>query len=249
MRNSTRQQIQLGGRVVDYRLVQSDAARKLRMRVGPDGVEVVHPMGRNREEVSGFLIANERWVLEQLDRAERLRNLRRPMSPAEGQILFRGEPTRVRVEPNHSRRIGNFVQLVDGAIIISYGPHSRTPVARSLELWLRREARRAIDNQLSRITARLGCRPAQVYIMGQRTKWGNCSSRRNLSFNWRLILAPEFVLRYLVTHETVHLVIPDHSAKFWLTVQSLCRETERARQWLVAHARDLAVDLPTACTG
>jgi predicted metal-dependent hydrolase len=78
--------------------------------------------------------------------------------------------------------------------------------------------------------------------MGQRTKWGNCSSRGNLSFNWRLILAPDFVLRYLVTHEAVHLAVPDHSAKFWLTVQSLCRDTEKARQWLVRHARDLAVD-------
>lgn len=85
--------------------------------------------------------------------------------------------------------------------------------------------------------------------MDQRTKWGNCSSRRNLSFNWRLILAPEYVLQYIVTHEAVHLAIPDHSARFWLTVQSLCRDTERARHWLMAHAGDLAVDLTTVCTG
>jgi predicted metal-dependent hydrolase len=82
--------------------------------------------------------------------------------------------------------------------------------------------------------------------MGQRTKWGNCSSTRNLSFNWRLILAPEFVLRYLVTHEAVHLAIPDHSARFWLTVQSLCRETERARQWLSASGRELQIELAGA---
>ena len=79
--------------------------------------------------------------------------------------------------------------------------------------------------------------------MGQRTKWGNCSARRNLSFNWRLILAPDFVLRYLVTHEVVHLAIPDHSAKFWLTVQSLCPETEKAKQWLSTHYAQLTVDL------
>ena len=79
--------------------------------------------------------------------------------------------------------------------------------------------------------------------MGQRTKWGNCSSLRNLSFNWRLILAPDYVLRYLVTHEAVHLAVPDHSAKFWLTVQSPCRETERAKQWLCAHQAHLQVEL------
>ena len=78
--------------------------------------------------------------------------------------------------------------------------------------------------------------------MDQRTRWGSCSSRQNLSFNWRLIMAPEFVLRYLVTHEVVHLAIPDHSKRFWLTVQSLCPETERARQWLCANGGRLYVD-------
>ncbi len=55
----------------------------------------------------------------------------------------------------------------------------------------------------------------------------------------RLIQAPEFVLPYLVVHEAVHLAIPDHSRKFWLTVQSLYPETERARQWLCAHGEAL----------
>ena len=75
--------------------------------------------------------------------------------------------------------------------------------------------------------------------MGQRTKWGNCSALGNLSFNWRLIMAPDFVLRYLVTHEAVHLAIPDHSQKFWLTVRSFCPETERAKQWLSANGHHL----------
>jgi Protein of unknown function DUF45 len=53
---------------------------------------------------------------------------------------------------------------------------------------------------------------------------------RFASFNWRLVMAPDFVLHYIVTYEMVHLAVPDHSRKFWLTVQSLCPETERARQ-------------------
>ena len=103
----------------------------------------------------------------------------------------------------------------------------------------RRQARAAILAELARITPRLGVAPNRVYVMGQRTKWGNCSSRHNLSFNWRLVLAPRFVLQYLVMHEAVHLAIPDHSAKFWLTVQSQCPQTERARQWLSSHAEEL----------
>lgn len=243
MRNSTQHQIRLGGRVVDYRVVQSKSARKLRVRVSPEGVEVVHPTRRNEEEVSGFLIANARWILDQLDRAERLRSVGRRTFCTNGDFQFRGEPTQVRIEPTHSRSASNLVRMVDGAIVVSQGPYSRTPVARSLELWLRRQARQAINHHLSEITARLGCPPVRIYVMGQRTKWGNCSSRRNLSFNWRLILAPDYVLQYVVTHEAVHLLIPDHSARFWLTVKSLFPEAERSRHWLSLNGTRLFVDL------
>lgn len=245
MKASTQHRIRLGSREVDYRIVRSKVARKIRVRVGPDGVEVVKPISRNGEDVSGFLAANARWVVAQIDRAERLRRARRAPRASVGQILYRGEPTRVRIETTTSRAAGNIVRLVNGEIVVSRGTGSRTPVAQSLESWLRRQARLEIESHLQAVTACVGQRPERIYVMGQRTKWGNCSSRKNLSFNWRLILAPDYVLRYLVTHEAVHLAIPDHSANFWLTVHSLCRETERARQWLVAHGHELVVNLPT----
>src|SRR6266542_1919257 len=222
MKAATQHQIRLGGRRIDYRVVRSRAARKLRLRVGPNGVEVLQPFARNGEDVSTFLDRNEAWLLDQLQRVERLRSVRRPAQRRLGEILFRGEPTQVRVETTETRARGNLVGFIDGEIVVRRGARSQTPAARSLENWLRKQARTEIENHLAAVTAHLRQRAQRVYVMGQRTKWGNCSARRNLSFNWRLILAPDFVLRYLVTHETVHLAIPDHSTKFWLTVQSLC---------------------------
>jgi predicted metal-dependent hydrolase len=243
MKAATQHQIQLGGRRVDYRLVRSTAAKKLRVRVGPNGVEVVQPATSNGEDVSAFLDRNEVWILDQMHRVERLRGVRRPAQRRAGEILFRGELTRLRIEATSARGRGNAITFANGEIIIHRGRGSRTPAARSLESWLRKEARKEIAQHLSPLTVRLRQTPRRVYVMGQRTKWGNCSAGRNLSFNWRLILAPDFVLRYLVTHEAVHLAIPDHSAKFWLTVQSLCRETEKAKQWLCRYQAQLTVDL------
>ena len=85
--------------------------------------------------------------------------------------------------------------------------------------------------------------------MAQRTKWGNCSQLQNLSFSWRLIMVPPMVLQYLVTHEAVHLAVPDHSARFWLTVQSLCPEMERAKQWLSRHGKRLPLRLDELING
>lgn len=244
MRAATQHQIELAGRRIDYRVVHSKAARKLRVRVGPDGIEVMQPVGRNSEDVSAFLDRNEAWILDQLRRVERLSTVRRPETRQIDEMLFRGEPTRVRVETTEKRARGNLVEFTNGVIVVWRGTASQTLVTRSLENWLRKQARAEIELRLAAVTKRLGQSPRRIYVMGQRTKWGSCSSRRNLSFNWRLILAPDFVLRYLVTHEAVHLAVPDHSAKFWLAVQGLCPEAERAKRWLRTNGQRLHAPLP-----
>jgi len=246
MRASTTHRLQVGGRQLDYRVVRSTAAKKLRIRVRPDGVEVVQPETRNGEEVSAFVERNKHWILDQVRRIERFRYVRRPEQTKRGELLYRGLPTRVRLEAIQTQRRGSTVQYVDDEIVLRSATLSGATVARSLENWLRKQARAQIQKHLSTVCGRLGRSPQRVYVMGQRTKWGNCSAAKNLSFNWRLILAPDFVLRYLVTHEAVHLAIPDHSRKFWLTVQSLCRDTERAKQWLSANGQRLLRPLPIA---
>lgn len=244
MKTATQQHISLGGRRVDYRLVRSRAARKLRVRVGPNGIEVVQPKERKDEDVSAFLHSNEEWILRQMERAADLRAIRKPdRNNAGTTILFRGEPTTVCVMPAQGRSGPNRVELRDGALVIQRGASSRTPPSRSLENWLRKQARQAICSHLKTVLPRINRTPGKVYVMSQRTKWGNCSALRNLSFNWRLIMAPDVVLRYLVTHEAVHLAVPDHSRGFWLTVQGLCPDAYRARQWLSANSHRLFVKL------
>jgi predicted metal-dependent hydrolase len=245
MRNSARKDfriIELGGRRVEYRLVISKSARRLRARVGVAGVEVIRPQARKDDEVEGFLRANEKWLISQLKRVEKLRSVRKPPRRNEGEILYRGERVPVHVREAPHRQGANRVSYENGVIVIVKSRASKTPPAKSLENWLRKQARDEITKQLDVITRKLNRFPQKVFVMGQRTKWGNCSALRNLSFNWRLIMAPDFVLRYLVTHEAVHLAVPDHSKKFWLTVSSLCPETERARRWLSSNGNQMLVD-------
>ena len=229
----------LDGQKVEWRLVRSPAARKLRIKVGPEGVVVVLPEGREAREAMAFVNDQCAWVGEQLARIQRLHELRRPTTRDDGCILFRGESVPVCVLRSDNWHAPNKVALNDGAITITCRPDSKTPPARSLENWLRKQARERITQHVADSEKRVKRAPNRIYVMGQRTKWGNCSSLGNLSFNWRLVMAPDFVLRYIVMHEMVHLAVPDHSRKFWLTVQSLCPDSERARQWLVANGERL----------
>ncbi|WP_295428686.1 M48 family metallopeptidase [uncultured Thiodictyon sp.] len=237
IRPSVLHQVSLDGRELTCRLVRSKAATRLRIKVSkPDEVELIVPERRTDGEGFAFLTANAAWVLEQLERAQRRLVVRRPNPRVLGQVLLGGETVPVQVIRLDTWLAPNRITLQDGEIQVTTGPHSRTAPARSLENWLRKRAREQIEQYVSEVSRRVKRLPGKVYIMDQRTKWGNCSGLGNLSFNWRLVMAPDFVLRYIVTHEVVHLAIPDHSQRFWLTVQSLCPSAERARQWLVANA-------------
>ena len=104
--------------------------------------------------------------------------------------------------------------------------------AAALERWLRREAKANIEERLKPRAKQMRQHPRRVFVMGQRTKWGGCSRRRNLSFNWRLVMAPPEVSDYIVVHGLAHLAEPYHSTKFWLIVRSYCPDYDRHRRWL-----------------
>lgn len=231
--------LSLGGRVVEWRLVRSPSAKKLRIKVGPDGIQVVLPEGRDTCDAAAFITDNYAWVVEQLARTRKLLAARRPAKRDDGRISFRGADVVVHVVRSDGWRAPNKIAFYDGAITITCAPGSKTLVSRSLEVWLRKQVRKRIEQHVAEIAKHLKRTPKRIYVMGQRTKWGNCSALGNLSFNWRLIFAPDSVLHYIVTHEMVHLAVPDHSRKFWLTLQSLCPDAERARQWLVVNGQRL----------
>jgi predicted metal-dependent hydrolase len=236
--------IHLSGRKVEYQVKRSKTARRLRVRVGLRGIQVIRPSARPDDDVTAFLNQNQDWILRALDGAGQLQTVVKQLNNDRRTILFRGQVTTIYIANSLSKAGPNKVALEHGEIHITRSVGSRTTPIRSLENWLRKQARLALQNHLTSILPRVRRQPGKIYVMEQRTKWGNCSALGNLSFNWRLIMAPDFVLRYLVTHEAVHLAIPDHSQRFWLTVQSLCPETERARQWLVANAHRLLTPLP-----
>src|SRR5690606_39060472 len=113
--------------------------------------------------------------------------------------------------------------------------------ARRLTDWLKAEAERDLYARV-RVHARmLGVTVTALRLRAQATRWGSCSSNGSLNFNWRLILAPPFVLDYVAAHEVAHLVEMNHSRAFWDTVESTCPDMARGRAWLKAHGRQIMV--------
>ena len=105
--------------------------------------------------------------------------------------------------------------------------------------YLRRQARHDLEAASARFAAALGVGVRRVSVRDQASRWGSCSTSGVLSFSWRLILAPPFVLDYLAAHEAAHLVEMNHSPRFWRLVARLCPDHGHAKAWLDVHGSDL----------
>jgi predicted metal-dependent hydrolase len=105
--------------------------------------------------------------------------------------------------------------------------------------FLKREARRDLQKAAERYADVLDVKVKRLSIRDQSSRWGSCTSSGSLSFSWRLILAPPFVLDYLAAHEVAHLVEMNHSPRFWKVVGRICNHVERAKRWLDAEGNDL----------
>ena len=111
----------------------------------------------------------------------------------------------------------------------------------AIERWYRRAARAEIGPRLDAATARAGVEYTGLTIRGQRTRWASCSATGAMSFNWRLLLAPEAVLDYVIEHEVCHLEVMDHSPRFWRLLEARVPDWRDHAAWLRRYGSTLVL--------
>lgn len=110
-----------------------------------------------------------------------------------------------------------------------------------LEKWFRKEAALILREKAEEFAKILSVEFKEIHIKDQRSRWGSCSSKGNLNFNWRIVMAPELVCDYVVIHELCHLKHMNHSEAFWQLVRSICPEYKQYRRWLKENGMSLYV--------
>jgi len=204
----------------------SSRARRIALRVdaAERKVELVLPPGVPTSQGLRFLAAKRGWI------AARLAALPQPVPFAEGVIVpVLGIPHRIRRE---DAAAAPPVAIRNGEIRVGGDPaHVERRVRDHLVAMARSEfARRARP-----LAARIGRKVTRVNVRDTKSRWGSCSGQGNLSFSWRLIFAPEWVIDYVVAHEVAHLAEMNHGPRFWRLVESLSSESTAARIWLKRH--------------
>lgn len=222
----------IDGRRVPVKLIVNPRARRVSVRIDPTRREAIAtaPSKRHLKRAAQFAAERAGWIAHELARLPQGVSLtpgsRVPLRGVSHQLMYEHGRTAPRIEEGASPRI--VVPAPDVALF----------EARLLR-FLKDQARTDLIDRVAHHAIALGVRPVRLQVKELRSRWGSCSVDGVLSFSWRLILAPPFVLDYLAAHETAHLKEMNHSRRFWAQVRRCMPDYDSGRQWLHERGSEL----------
>ena len=217
-----RELLKIDGRLLEVKVRLNPRARRMIVKVNPatGEVTVTAPSRRGLAHALDFARGEKDWIAGQLARAPGAVALE-----AGAKVPFQGELHEIRA----AARGPAPVWRADGVIWVR-GDASHAP--RRVLDFLKREARKVCEGRVLVHADRLGVKAARITVRDTASRWGSCSSNGSLSFSWRLVMAPPFVLDYVAAHEVAHLREMNHGPRFWRHVERMVGDSTAAQEWL-----------------
>ena len=208
----------------DYNIIRRKV-KHIRININRDkNVKIIIPMKYPLTELKKVIEKRSEWIKEKQQYFDNMKS--RYFKIQKNEILYLGR----KYKFIYDSELNKSVKIDDKNLEIRSG--IKLSDRNVLMNWQKAEARRFILKRLEEINKSGRFKYNRIFVRNQKTKWGNCSSKKNLSFNWRLIMTPLFVVDYLIFHELIHLEVMNHSKEYWLRLSLAYPEYKEANQWL-----------------
>jgi len=197
----------------------------------PNKVLVLSPAGISEDIIRERVRSKGRWILKKLFELKDMDpdNFRKDFKDGET-FLFLGIDYNLKIVKN-GRKIPK-VFFRESKFCLETGIFDTFKMKKAMEKWYRKKADRIINDRVELYIDKIGKRPQDIKVKEQNRRWGSCTAKGNLYFNWRIIMAPPGIIDYVVVHEMSHLVYLNHSRNFWQKVESVLPDYKERRKWL-----------------
>jgi predicted metal-dependent hydrolase len=223
-----------GERHYEIAIIRHPRARRYTLRVRHASRDVVLTMPRrgSLRDARAFAEKNAHWI------ASRIAAIPESVPFADGETIpVRGIPHRICHRPGEHGTVWIENDPGGDALICVAGASAH--LSRRVKDFLKSEARKALSAASRVYAAQIGVTIGRIGLRDSTTRWGSCSESGALSYSWRLIFAPSYVLDYLAAHEIAHRIELNHSDRFWALLDKMTPERERAEAWLNSHGNAL----------
>jgi hypothetical protein len=225
---------------LDYKTVRSPKRKHLTITVERDRAVVVRaPQSMTDDQVKQFVDAKRQWIFAKLRSPQKYQDRRHPPGKevVNGESApYLGRDYRILLTETPSGQ----VEFAGRFLVPPAQQVKRREVLRD---WYVAEAKDKILARAEHHAREMGVAFARARIVANRYRWGSCTVRDSVNFNWRLIKAPMFVIDYVIVHELAHLIEPNHTPAFWSIIRARTPTMEKARAWLKEHGQMLEEEI------
>lgn len=218
--------------------------KNIAIQITPDGiVRVTSPEYIEDSYIYDVVYKRADWIISKLKLVKDMNNtiLNKVYSKGDG-IVYQGKEYKLKVidedkvQEGIKLKCGEFEVRVNAELDDN---EKEKHIREKLREWYKHEAFKVFKERTRFYSEILRLYPNNIRVKEQKSLWGSCSSKNNINFNWKLIMAPEAVLDYIVVHELCHLKHRDHSKNFWNLVEKIIPDYKEKRKWLKENGRSL----------
>ena len=239
------QQIKLGNTLINYEIIRTNRKTMGIIVDHERNLIVRSPKNTTETKIEEVLKKKTNWILSKLKEMDKIKPAPKEKEFMTGEKLpYLGR--RYRMEVNQAENSKVEVKLYQGKFIIDYPveleekkEQRREKIRVALIEWYREHAKEKINERVDKYKVKLDVEPNNVVVKKQKKRWGSCSSKNNLNFNWKIIMAPMSIVDYLVVHELTHLIHDNHSRDFWATVAAVIPDIKEKKEWLKVNGKRL----------
>lgn len=222
----------------EYTIIRQERRKTANIIVTPaNAVNVTVPKLVPDETVQEILRRKTPWILKKIHENDEVRKVM-PKEFVSGETFsYLGRNYRLRIVRSKT----SFVRMKSGRLEVGIAGSKKREhkVKTALSEWYQEKAEEKLHQRLDIYRKRLEVEPQRILIKSLSSRWGSCTAARNISFNWRIILAPISIIDYVIVHELCHLTHHDHSSRFWKMVGRILPDYEQKKEWLRVHGAQL----------
>lgn len=223
---------QHGTSKIDFEVIYRKR-KTMEIRVEPPGkIKVIAPEGLPEDLIMETVHKKAKWIQRALSSVKDVeyRPYNRQFVNGES-FLYLGANYPLQIELDESMRRPE-VKLNLGKLLVKSPSQDEQVIRGALEKWYRMKCQEKIEERIEYYKDQVGAEPTEVKVKEQKKRWGSCTAQDRLLFNWRCIMAPSYILDYIVVHEMCHLIHKNHSKDYWASVAEILPDYKERRQWL-----------------
>ena len=221
--------------MIEYTLIRSKR-KTMALYVREGALEVRAPLKISKKEIDKFILSKEKWINEKLAKSVERITQRENFALTYGDMLtYRGYQYPIIAKDGNRMGFDNEKFYMPANLTSDEIRRCCIEIYKNL-------AKRTIVAKVDVFEKKMSVKPTNIKINSAKTRWGSCSAKKSINFSWRLIMADDDVIDYVVVHELAHIIELNHSARFWAVVENVLPDYRNQRAKLKKLQQKLSIE-------